>query len=148
MINVALTPKNDGDGVAGHPKPVPDVYIGCVYTAGRGGMLDYMTYNTRSSQILVDMAANLGWDADALAAARTKLHATWAYLGCFFGPSAEADPQSPGQDQPLGEPAAIRARVPRFRRRSLRGHPELGLAQELLRAVVPRTGHADADAVA
>ena len=89
MLTSALTPVNDGDGVAGHPVPTPQVYVYLQNTPGRGGMLDYMTYNARSCTILVDMARNLGWSAAQVTAARTKLHATWSYLARFFGPDAE-----------------------------------------------------------
>jgi len=90
MLNSALTPKNDGDGVAGHPNPVPHVYIEASWSSG-GGMFDYMTYNTRALDILVTMAQNSGWSATNVADARVKLYNTWSYLARFFGPNAEPD---------------------------------------------------------
>jgi len=92
MLQSALTPENMGDGVVGHPNPVPHVYIYATYTAGRGGMLDYMTYNTRACSVLVDMAENLGWAKAKVASAHTKLYASWSYFARFFGPNAETNP--------------------------------------------------------
>lgn len=89
MLKSALTPINDGDGVAGHPVPAPHAYVYLGNSPGRGGMFDYMTYNTRSCSILVAMARNLGWSPAQVTAARTKLHATWTYMARFFGPNAE-----------------------------------------------------------
>jgi hypothetical protein len=89
MLASALTPMNQGDGVPGHPVPAPHVYVYLGYTAGRGGMMDYMTYNTRAYSVLVGMAENMGWDVQKTAAARSKLHASWSWLARFFGPEAE-----------------------------------------------------------
>lgn len=47
MLAPSLTLTNEGDGVDGHPVPVPQICIYLTFVAGRGGMLDYMTYNTR-----------------------------------------------------------------------------------------------------
>jgi hypothetical protein len=107
MLQSALTPENGGDGVAGHPNPVPHVYIYATYSAGRGGMLDYMTYNTRACSVLVDLAQNLGWDSVKVASARTKLYNSWSYMGRYFGPSAEADPN------PM-DIVNVNANLPRF----------------------------------
>jgi len=92
MLQSALTPENGGDGVLGHPTPVPHVYIYAINAPGRGGMLDYMTYNTRACNVLVNMAQNLGWSPAKVAAARTQLHNSWSYFARYFGPGAEADP--------------------------------------------------------
>jgi hypothetical protein len=91
MLTSALTPRNDGDGVPGHPNPVPHVYIYAANSPG-GGMLDYMTYNVRALDILVTMAEHTGWDTAKVAAARQKLHASWSYFARYFGPGAEANP--------------------------------------------------------
>jgi hypothetical protein len=89
MLSSALTPKNDGDGVQGHPVPAPHVYVYATNSPGRGGMLDYMTYNTRACSVLVEMADHFGWDRSKVADAKAKLRTTWDYLGRFFGPNAE-----------------------------------------------------------
>ena len=103
-LQAALTPLNDGDGIAGHPVPAPHVYIGGGYTAGRGGTLDYMTYNTRSCHILYDMARNLGRMSENQ---KVDLYDTWSYLGRFFGPGAESDPNA-------SDHVNVAANLPRF----------------------------------
>src|SRR5450756_536584 len=92
MLAPSLTLTNEGDGVDGHPVPVPQICIYLTFVAGRGGMLDYMTYNTRIASVLVEMAENLGWDADELAHAKTMRHDSWIYIAQFFGPRAEPLP--------------------------------------------------------
>ena len=88
MLASALTPHNDGDGAGTDPVPQEKVYKSW---SGRGGMFDYMTYNTRICSVLVDMAAHLGWSSAQVLAARAKLHASWSYLARFFGPHAQPD---------------------------------------------------------
>jgi hypothetical protein len=89
MLAHGLTPANQGDGVAGHPSPVPAIYIYANPVAGRGSGMDYMTYNVRVLHVLVDMAQHSGWTPSKVVAARAKLRSSWAYLGRFFGPGAE-----------------------------------------------------------
>ena len=89
MLAHGLTPANQGDGVAGHPKPVPAIYIYANPVDGRGSGMDYMTYNVRILHVMVDMAQRSGWAPGKVAAARAKLAKSWAYLGRFFGPGAE-----------------------------------------------------------
>jgi hypothetical protein len=91
MLTSALTPRNTGDGVPGHPDPVPHVYIYAAWSTG-GGMLDYMTYNVRALDIIVTMADHAGWDPAKVAAARQKLHNSWDYFARYFGTGAEANP--------------------------------------------------------
>jgi hypothetical protein len=85
----ALTPHNDGDGTGTDPVPQEKIYK--AYADGRGGMFDYMTYNTRTFSVIVDMAANLGWGADQVSAARAKLHTSWSYIARYFAPGARPD---------------------------------------------------------
>jgi hypothetical protein len=89
MLSCALTPTNQGDGVPGHPVPAPAVYIYCNPVDGRGSGMDYMTYNARVLDVMVQAAQNMGWDPTEVAAARSKLYNTWSYLARFFGPNAE-----------------------------------------------------------
>jgi hypothetical protein len=89
MLAHGLTPANQGDGVAGHPSPVPAIYIYANPVDGRGSGMDYMTYNVRVLHVMVDMAQRSGWTPSKVAAARAKLEKSWAYLGRFFGPGAE-----------------------------------------------------------
>ena len=86
MISSALTPHNDGDGRGTSPVPQEKVYKSW---SPRGGMVDYMTYNTRIFSVLVDMATNLGWNPRQVAAARAKLHTSWLYQARFFAPDAQ-----------------------------------------------------------
>ncbi len=86
ILRSALTPHNDGDGAGTNPVPQKEVYK--KYVSGRGGMFDYMTYNTRICSVLADMAAHLGWSDASVKAARAKLHTSWAYMAVYFPPSA------------------------------------------------------------
>ncbi len=88
-LKSALTPKNDGDGIPGHPDPAPHVFVYGNPTSG-ASCIDYMTYNVRALDVLVSMAKHIGWDASKVADARQKLLASWNYLGDFFGPNAAA----------------------------------------------------------
>ncbi|HMK92815.1 MAG TPA: hypothetical protein VK576_07435, partial [Thermoleophilia bacterium] len=81
----ALTPHNDGDGAGTTPVPQEKIYKSW---SSRGGMFDYMTYNTRTVNVLVDMAGHLGWGATKLRSARAKLRTSWAYMARFFPPNA------------------------------------------------------------
>lgn len=86
ILASALTPHNDGDGAGTALVPQEKIYKS--YSAGRGGMLDYMTYNTRVCDVLVEMAANLGWSSAKTASGRAKLHTSWSYMARYFGPNA------------------------------------------------------------
>ena len=90
MSTASLSPRNDGDGVAGHPVPTPQVDVYKKPIIGRGGTIDYMTYNTRVCDVFLEVAENANWDAAKTAALRGRLDATWDYLSRFFGPAAEA----------------------------------------------------------
>ena len=84
----ALTPHNDGDGAGTARVPQEKIYKSW---SSRGGMFDYMTYNTRVFSVIVDMATNLGWSSTKVTAARAKLHTSWSYMARFFGPDAESN---------------------------------------------------------
>jgi hypothetical protein len=86
ILASALTPHNDGDGTGCSRVPQEKIYKSY---SSRGGMFDYMTYDTRVCSVLVDMATNLGWSTAKQTAARAKLLASWTYMGKFFGPGAE-----------------------------------------------------------
>ncbi len=88
MIASALTPVNDGDGK--YATPVPQVAILRTWASGRGGTLDYMTYNSRLTTILVELGENTGHPT--LEYARSRLQTTWTYLAQFFGPGAVPSP--------------------------------------------------------
>jgi hypothetical protein len=90
MTRAALKPRNQGDGVAGHPVPVPAVLVYSRPVSGRGGTIDYMTYNARLSTVFYQVARNAHWDATPLAILKTRLTRTWRYLGRYFAPGAEA----------------------------------------------------------
>jgi hypothetical protein len=89
MSKASLPPRNDGDGVAGHPTPVPQVDVYKQPIAGRGGTIDYMSYNTRVNDIFLQIAENAGWNATKTAALRTRLKNSWDYLTRYMGPNAE-----------------------------------------------------------
>lgn len=87
IVARSLSPRNDGDGAGTRPVPQKTIYK--IYHEGRGGMFDYMTYNTRVAAVLVDMAQRIGWDKGKTGTARRRLYASWSYLARFFGPGAE-----------------------------------------------------------
>ncbi len=89
ITKASLAPRNDGDGVSGHPTPVPQVDVYKTPIASRGGTVDYMTYNTRVDAVLLELAQNAGWNSSKAAALRTRLHTSWAYLSRYFGSDAE-----------------------------------------------------------
>jgi hypothetical protein len=87
IIRAASAPRNSGDG-AGTAR-VPQVQIfkqGSGDNTGRGGNVDYMTYNERESTILYELAANLG---KGTATELAQLKVSWTYLSRFFGPDAQ-----------------------------------------------------------
>jgi hypothetical protein len=84
----SLEPRNDG--VAGHPNPVPQVDVYKKPIAGRGGTLEYMTYNTRVDAVLFELAERAGWNATKVSTLRSRLHASWVYLAGYFGADAKA----------------------------------------------------------
>lgn len=86
MSRASLEPRNDGVGIAGHPASIPQVNMYKKPIAGRGGTLDYMTYNTRVDAVLLELAENAGWNGTTL---RGRLKTSWDYLARFFGPNAE-----------------------------------------------------------
>ena len=85
IVRSALTPRNEGDGAGTKPVPQEKIYKSW---SSRGGMFDYMTYNTRTVNVLVDMAGHLGWGSNKLRVARTKLRRSWTYMARFFPPNA------------------------------------------------------------
>ena len=89
MTRAALRPRNQGDGVAGHPVPVPAVAVYKRPVSGRGGTIDYMTYNASISTVFYQIARNAHWDATPLAILKARLTRTWRYLGRYFAPGAE-----------------------------------------------------------
>lgn len=92
IVRHASAPRNSGDGVSGHPVPVPQVQIfkpGYYDNSSRGGCVDYMTYNERVSSMLLLMAKRAGADVSAELAMARK---SWEYLGRFVGANAERSP--------------------------------------------------------
>lgn len=96
----SLQPRNEGDGVAAHPNPVPQVDVYKKPIAGRGGTLEYMTYNTRVDAVLLELAERAGWNSTKAATLRSRLHASWDYLAKYFG--ADANPPFAPGDAPTG----------------------------------------------
>jgi hypothetical protein len=84
-----LMPRNEGDGVTGHAVPAPQVDVYKAPIPGRGGTIDYMTYNTRIANALLELAQNAGWDRSKTSVLRERLKGSWDYLAQFFGPGAE-----------------------------------------------------------
>lgn len=87
-IASSLTPDNDGDGQGA--APAPNVEVMKANNQGRGGTVDYMTYNARLATLLCQVA-------DAAGQPLTKhfsseLSATWLYLARFFAPGAAPSP--------------------------------------------------------
>ena len=65
------------------------------YVAGRGGMLDYGTYNTRLATALLEMGPAMRTvvpTADTVADHQRSLAACWDYMARFFGPGKEPNP--------------------------------------------------------
>ena len=88
IIRAASAPRNSGDNHG--TTPVPQVQIfkeGALDNPGRGGNVDYMTYNERESTLLYELAANLGKGTPTELA---ELKVSWTYLSRFFGPDAQA----------------------------------------------------------
>ncbi len=100
MLSAQVAPHNMGDGIAGHPNPVPTekIYV------GRSTQVDYMTYDTRIAHILAWVSAAAG---HPIPDAATKLHASWSYESRFFGVGAELPP-APGVTMNAG------VDIPRF----------------------------------
>jgi hypothetical protein len=92
VIRHASAPRNQGDGVEGHPVPVPQVQIfkaGAYDNPRRGGCVDYMTYNARAVTILLMMGRRAGAD---MSSEQALLYESWRYLARFVGPDAEPSP--------------------------------------------------------
>ena len=86
MSRSSLEPRNDGVGVPGNPASIPQVDMYKQPIAGRGGTIDYMTYNTRVDAVLLELAENAGWNGATL---RSRLKTSWDYLARFFGANAQ-----------------------------------------------------------
>jgi hypothetical protein len=87
IIHAASAPHNSGTDAN---SPVPQVQVfkpGASDNPGRGGNVDYMTYNEREATILYEMAAGLG---KATSTELAELKVSWTYLSRFFGPDAQA----------------------------------------------------------
>lgn len=84
----ALVPANSGDGMGTTPAPQSHIYKANI--SGRGGTLDYCTYNDRLASVLADMGQHLGYGT--LSTYTTRLRASWLYLAKFFGPGALRSP--------------------------------------------------------
>ena len=90
VIQHGSAPDNDGDGQG--TARVPQVNIlkaGANDNPGRGGCVDYMTYNERAQSILYEMAANQG---RATQTERDQVHQSWVYLSRYFGSDAVPSP--------------------------------------------------------
>ncbi len=87
-LDHSLTSKNDGDKMGTTPAPQSHIYKSAI--KGRGGTLDYCTYNARLGSTLAEMGENLGYGT--LTTYRERLRATWLYLAKFFGPDALHSP--------------------------------------------------------
>jgi hypothetical protein len=112
VLEAMLNVRNEGDGVTSHGVPVPAMYVNKVYVAGRGGAIDYCTYNARLADVMLDMAPGLRLDgrpALELADVKDRLAATWTYLARFFGPGAEPAPM-PGDKMDM----STSGNLPRF----------------------------------
>ena len=95
MVRHCTAPTNDGDYVPAHGVPVPMMYICKNRVVGRGGMIDYGTYNTRLANALLEMGPAMRAvvpTADVVADHYQSLAASWDYLARFFGPGAEPSP--------------------------------------------------------
>ncbi|HMK92814.1 MAG TPA: alginate lyase family protein, partial [Thermoleophilia bacterium] len=88
IIHAASAPRNSGDNAGTNPVPQVQIFKqGSGDNPGRGGNVDYMTYNERESTILYEMAASLG---KATTTECSEIKTSWTYLGRFFGSGAKA----------------------------------------------------------
>jgi hypothetical protein len=87
-LDHALTPSNDGDDMGTNPAPQSHIYKAAI--SGRGGTLDYCTYNDRIASVLCELGQNLGYDT--MTVYQGRLRTSWLYLAKFFGPGALHSP--------------------------------------------------------
>lgn len=77
--------QNDGDGVSGHPVPVPNAAVYMQSSADNGdgaGNIDYQSYVTRMSTMLVQLGEASGHN---MTTPRSDVQASWDYLHYFYG---------------------------------------------------------------
>jgi hypothetical protein len=90
IIRAGSAPHNSGDGCG--TRPVPQVCImkpGSADNPGRGGCVDYMSYNERGQAILFELARAAGRATPAMS---REIHRSFTYLSRFYGPGAAASP--------------------------------------------------------
>jgi hypothetical protein len=86
VIRSSCAPRNTGDNAGTDPVPQVQVFKpGSADNPGRGGNVDYMTYNERESTLLYELSANLG---KATATQLSEVKTSWTYLSKFFGSGA------------------------------------------------------------
>ena len=92
QIHHACVPNNPGDGVEGHPVPVPQACIhkpGAGDNHGSGGPIDYFTFSSMKHVLFAIMAQAQGVD---MATQIAELDATYDYISLFYEPDGEASP--------------------------------------------------------
>ena len=90
IIRAGSAPHNSGDGCG--TRPVPQVCImkpGSGNNPGRGGCVDYMSYNERGQAVLFELARAAGRATPAM---RREIHHSFTYLSRFYGPGARKSP--------------------------------------------------------
>jgi hypothetical protein len=90
MLKAACRPRNDGG------EPQVNIFKG--YLSGRGGTMDYMTYNARLCSIVMELAQSLSRQVDVAGVRRS-----WEYLTTLY-------PSSPNPDDQVNASACM----PRF----------------------------------
>jgi hypothetical protein len=114
-VSSALTPDNAGDGKG--TVPAPSVEILKANNEGRGGTVDYMTYNARLATLLCQVADGVGLPLTKRY--QPQLGATWLYLARFFPPGAAPSPNpndvvNASIDVPRFAPGYFAVRAPRL----------------------------------
>lgn len=102
-VKHAFGPSNDGDNQG--TRPAPEVLILKGNDPGRGGTVDYMTYNARLATLLCDLSGRLGRPLGG--EYQDMLERSWLYLARFFGPGAQPSPNP-------GDSISSTANLPRF----------------------------------
>jgi hypothetical protein len=90
VIRAGSAPHNSGDGCG--TKPTPNVCImkpGSADNPGRGGCVDYMSYNERGQAILLELARAAGRSTTTMT---RQIHRSFTYLSRYYGPGAVGSP--------------------------------------------------------
>ena len=90
VIHIGSCPHNSGDGQGTDPVPQVNIFKpGSADNPGRGGAVDYMSYNERGQAVLYELSRACGHATQTM---YDEIHTSFLYVSRFYGPGAVASP--------------------------------------------------------